>query len=154
METLDNNISNNSEQGFNGQIRDYILEIARWARFIGIIGFIGIGLMVILGFYMGAAMNSLSRPEFGEVSPMGGMSGGIFTFVYLLMAALYFFPVYYLYKSAIGLRDGIRNGDISSLEEGFRNLKSHYKFIGILLIIVLSIYALLIVGGLLVAAMV
>jgi hypothetical protein len=154
METLDNNISNNSEQGFNGQIRDYILEIARWARFIGIVGFIGIGLMVILGFYLGAAMNAVSRPEFGEVSPMGGMGGGLFTFIYILMAALYFFPVYYLYKGAIGLRDGIRNGDISTLEDGFKNLKSHYKFIGILLIIVLSIYALIFVGALLVAAIV
>ncbi len=137
----------------NGQIQAYILEIARWARFIGIVGFVGIGLMIILGFYMGAAMSALSRPEFGDVSPMGGLGGGLITFIYILMAALYFFPVLYLYKGAIGLRDGIRTGDIATLEEGFRNLKSHYKFIGILVLIVISIYGVLFVGGLVVAAL-
>jgi hypothetical protein len=151
METLDNNISNNSEQGLNGQIRDYILEIARWARFIGIVGFIGIGLMVIIALFAGAMMAS-AMSTLGQASPFAGAGGIGVTVLYLLVALFYFFPVYYLYKGAIGLRDGIRNGDISTLEDGFKNLKSHYKFIGILLIIVLSIYALIFVGALLVAA--
>jgi hypothetical protein len=151
METLDNNISNNSGQGMNGQIQAYILEIARWGRFIGIVGFIGIGLMVIIALFAGAMMAS-AMSTLGQASPFAGAGGIGVTVLYLLVALLYFFPVYYLFKGATGLRNGVRNGDITSLEDGFKNLKSHYKFIGIFLIIVLSIYALIFIGGILIAA--
>jgi len=65
------------------------------------------------------------------------------------MAGIYFFPVYYLYNFSSKLKDAIRLNSEVILENSFKNLKSHYKFMGIVLLIFLVIYGgmFLIFGG-------
>jgi hypothetical protein len=61
-----------------------------WAKFLAVMGFIGIGFMVISAFFMMTVdLNS----------PLAGNFLGI-AFLYILFAFLYFFPVNYLYKFA------------------------------------------------------
>lgn len=122
------------------EIRSYLLETAKWARMLSIVGFIGLGLMVLGALFTMIAGASMRAFGAGE---MMGMS-----FIYLLFAVLYFFPIMYLYRAATGLRDGAQQGNQSSLTYGFANLKSHYKFVGILTIIVLSLYAVFALIGL------
>lgn len=127
--------------GMNDYMKSFILEIAKWAKFLSIIGFIGIGLMFLAAIVMmvaGAALSNFSS-EYSR-SPIGA---GMVGFIYIIMAVLYFFPVLYLFKSAVSLKKGIINNDEIILTDGFQNLKSHYKFIGIMMIVVLSLYALL-----------
>ena len=79
---------------------------------------------------------------------MGGLGsafGIIMTVMYLLVAALYFFPVYYLNKFASNAKIALSDNDSKSLASSFEYLKSHYKFIGIMSLIILSFYALIIV---------
>ena len=71
-----------------------------------------------------------------------------FGFFYILVALIYFFPVLYLFKFGSNLKSALARRDSKSLETAFENLKSHYKFIGIMAIIVLSFYALAILFGL------
>lgn len=136
MDTLDQSISS-SQSGINSEIKEHILTISKWAKFLAIIGFIGVGLMIIavLGFFLMS-------------SELGGALGIMVPLLYIVFAAIYFFPVYYLYKGAIGLRDGINLDNEKDLTEGFKNLKSHYKFLGIATIIVISIYILILIGSL------
>lgn len=129
---------------------DFLRETAKWAGFLAIIGFIGIGLMVIIALFFGAAMASLSSLGSGGMG--GAIGGGFFTVIYLIMAALYFFPVYYLYKFSSNMKRALQLKDEDTLTKSFEYLKSHYKFIGILTIILLSFYLLLFLIGLLGAA--
>jgi hypothetical protein len=152
---MDNYSSFNEQQSafdkfelqFTQQAQDYIKEIAKWATFLAIVGFIFIGFLVLgaLGmFAMGATMSSLGNG--GAMGPMGAMGmlgGAAMGVMFLLMAVFYFFPVLYLYNT-------------ERLTVAFQNLKSHYKFVGILTIIGMSFYALAIVvsivGGVAAAA--
>jgi len=72
--------------------------------------------------------------------------------MYVLIGLLYFFPVYYLFKFSSKVRTALMTKNTQELETAFENLKSHYKFIGILMIITLSIYVLFGGGALLAGA--
>lgn len=126
--------------------REYLREGAKWAYFLSILGFIGIGLMVIMGLFMGSIMASVGSMAGGS-NDMGMMGGSFFTILYILMAALYFFPVYYLYKFSSNAKAAVDSNDDLTLETALGYLKSHYKFIGILTIVVLSIYLLFFIGA-------
>ena len=142
---LDNDISNEG-QGLSSNSINYLTEIAKWAKFLSIVGFVGLGLMFIgsiWGLTMGSSFNSqLSRGGFG-----GGFNLTAMSFIYLLMAALYFFPIYYLYNFAVKMGESMKSASSMSMESAFENLKSHYKFMGIFTIVILSIYALIFVFG-------
>jgi hypothetical protein len=86
----------------------------------------------------------------GKMNPamgaMGSSFGTTITVVYLLIAALYFFPVYYLNKFASNAKAAFANNDSEILTTSFRYLKSHYKFIGIMTLVIFALYFLLFVG--------
>ena len=70
---------------------------------------------------------------------------GVFTLVSLvLIAAIYFFPIYFLFQFSRYSKIGISDNDVVSLSTGFKYLKCHYRYMDVLFIIVLALY--LIVG--------
>jgi len=121
---------------------NYLKEAAKWAYFLGIVGFVSIGLLLLSAIFAGSLFSS----SLGALSgAYGGLSGTVFTVYFIVIAAIYFFPVFYLYKFGKGTKDAIKNNDTATLTEGLKNLKSHYKFIGILLAITLGLYAIMLV---------
>ncbi|RUT78616.1 DUF5362 family protein [Ancylomarina longa] len=125
----------------------YLNETRKWTIFLSILGFIFIGLMVVASLFMGVIFGSISN----DVAISGAASMGMGV-AYILIAILYFFPIFYLYKFSNYSKNAIENKDSNVLNLAFKNLKSHYKFMGILTIIILSIYLLAflimaIVGG-------
>lgn len=127
----------NFEMQLNSESKDFLREAGKWAYFLSILGFVFIGLMVIIGLFMGATLGSLSGSA-GSVMP-----ASFFTILYLVMAALYFFPVLYLYRFGSNIKAAFNNNDTEALTNGLKGLKSHYKFVGILAIIMISIYLLI-----------
>lgn len=134
------------ELQLNELSKDYLRETAKWAKFLSIVGFVVIGLMVIGAFAMFAMGSALGS--------MGGMGGGMFAMggafvgiVYLLIALLYFFPVLYLYKFSSSTLKAFENSNTEQLTDGLKNLKSHYKFVGILTAIFVGLYALIFLIG-------
>ena len=85
-----------------------------------------------------------------------GFTSGILGFIYVIIALIYFFPISYLFKFAKKMKNALKSSDNTELTSAFSNLKSHYKFIGIFTIIILSLYVLIfiigIAGGLAAAA--
>jgi hypothetical protein len=67
--------------------------------------------------------------------------------VYLVFSVIYFFPGMYLLRFSNKTRDAIDHLDENDLEEGLENLKSLFRFTGILTIVVLSLYVLFIIGA-------
>jgi len=130
--------------------KTYLLETAKWAKFIAIVGFIGVGFLVLAAIIFGA----VSSLDFSSIPGMEafGMLGGTFVaIIYLVMALVYYFPVKYLYDFATKVKVALEILDPVKLEEALEKLKSHYKYIGILIIVVLALYALIFVVAILAA---
>lgn len=141
MEILDDNAHKNEGLHFSHEIRNYLTETAKWGKFLSILGFIGIGLMVLGSLLISTVFSYV----FAAASfPMPSFA---ITVIYLLVALLCFFPVYYLYNFSTKMQASLKMDDQSALTSSFQNLKSHYRFIGILMIVILSLYALLFIIG-------
>lgn len=119
--------------------KHFLKEIAGWAKFLAILGFIFIGLMVILAFFAGTIFNNLPQAQ-EQAMPFD--VGYFMTGMYLILAVIYVFPVLYLFKFSTKMKLALRSKDNEVLAMAFENLKSHYKFIGVFTIITLSLYIL------------
>ena len=130
-------------------------ESAKWCLFLSIVGFIFIGLMVIIGAIMGVAMSAMpSNVAFSGAAgtnPIIAMKG-YFGVLYILFALLYLVPVYYLYKYASGIKKATESGNTDVLTDALVNLKSHHKFLGIMTIVMIVVYILAFVGVIIFAA--
>jgi len=124
---------------------NYLSEDARWSRFLSIIGFIYCGFMVLFGLFFGSVMSKM-LPLTGD-SGMSSMGGGFFGVFIIIMSLVMFFPSLYLWNFSSKIRKAFNNNDQPLLTESLKNLKSFFKFYGILLIIVLSFYVLALIAG-------
>lgn len=111
----------------------YLIETSKWGKFLAIVGYIGMGFLVLVGLGMFFGMSILK-----EVADMP-FNPGIFGIIYLIIAVVYYFPVTYLYRYSRTLREGIETGNAQKITTGFKNLKSLFKFTGIITIVFLAI---------------
>lgn len=126
--------------------KSHMLEMGRWGKFLSVIGFIMIGLMITGGLFASMAMSSLSSNGL-----LGGISGMAFFFIYLVMAALIFYPTYALFKFSTNIKPALHTMNREQFNTAFANLKSMFKYWGIMTIILLSMYGIIIalaLGGL------
>jgi hypothetical protein len=144
---MEQNTSNLFELHVDPQSIAYLGETARWAKFLAIIGFIMCTLIVLAGIFAGTVFSSL-----GDNFGMGALGVGAAIF-YILIALLWFFPCLFLYRFAVRTQVALRNNEQQNLTAGLANLKSYFKFVGILTIVVISIYILLFIFAMLGAGM-
>lgn len=125
----------------------FLTTTAKWAKFLGICGFIFTVLIVIMALVMGLFMTQIPKME--GMEGMSTIFGGGFTFIYLLMGALYFFPSLYVFNYGNKLKLALENTDNTLLNEAFKNQKSLYLFMGILTAMMIGIYGFFfMIGGL------
>ena len=115
---------------------------AQWAYFFAILGFIGIGFMVLAGISMGAVFSMMGNEKLGAVYPF---SAWLISALYLILAAFYFFPVLYLFRFADKMKAAFRSSDVRVLTDSFINLGRHYKFLGIMVIALFGLYFVIII---------
>jgi len=129
------------------QDADALRKTAKWARFLAIVGFVMIGLMVLAGFFMGTFVSrimSMQSDMMGTPMPPGLESiGTIYLVMFLIIGAIYFVPTLLLYQFATRtLRSLAGSFEPVTFTSGLEAHRRLYKFMGILMIIVLGIYAL------------
>jgi len=124
----------------NSNAKAFLKEIAKWAFFLSIIGFIGIGFLVILAIFSSVIFSEIPQ---AKLVPFD--LGFAMTILFLLFAILYFFPVYYLMQFSNKMKKALATKNDETLAESLQVLKSHYKFIGVFTIISMSLYVMLIV---------
>lgn len=109
----------------------HLFETRKWTMFLSILGFVFIGLMILL---------SLAMLSIGSKGPINGM----FLFIMmLLMTGIYFFPIYYLFKFSALSKVALANSDSKMMSNALLYLKKHYRFMGIIAIVIVAIYALI-----------
>jgi len=129
------------------EAKKYLLETAKWAKFLSIIGFIGIGVMILLGIFMGAFMGfMLSASE--ELAAMSTGMSAIMSIFYIAIVAVYIYPILKLYHFADQTKKALSENSSDGISLALESQKSMYKFMGIMTIIIMGLYVLLILAGL------
>ena len=136
METLDNDVTATEGIVINSNGKANLLESSKWGNFLAIVGFVMLGLMVLGGLFVMVAGASIGSGQFG-----------MFGIIYIIVAALYFFPILYLFNFARKIKTGLSNGSQADVDTALENLKSMLKFMGIFMIVILSFYALIFIFG-------
>ena len=118
-------VSNRSFE-LSEKAQGFLKEIAKWSCFLFILGFVFIGLMVLLAFFIGTIFSKLTSIS-DAMKPLMGIGTGFFSLIYLLIALLYFFLIYYLFQFSSKIKIAFRDNDSDQLNASFEYLKSHYK---------------------------
>ncbi|HET9746302.1 MAG TPA: DUF5362 family protein [Chitinophagaceae bacterium] len=141
------------EFGIDDMTRMHLAETAKWAKFLSIIGFIMCGLIVILSFFIGSIFStSLNRyNDYNENTGFAGL-GIVMTVLYLAIGVLYFFPCLFLFRFANQMATALNTNEQLTLNRSFQNLKRMFRYMGILTIVVISLYVLVFIFGIIGAA--
>lgn len=111
------------------EIRQYWRQTAQWAMFFAVLLFIVYGLIALFGLF--AAVK-------------GGVGGLIGALIMVgLYTAIIFMPAWYYYKFSTQSKQAMSFDDTAMLDEAFANLRRFYNYVGIMAIIILSLYLLL-----------
>ena len=115
----------------------------KWAMFLAIIGFIFLGVMIVIGLIAGTFLTAFNSGEKGL-----GIPESLMFLPVLLLAVIYFFPVLFLFRFSKHTSHAIQTLDKVEFHKAIKNLKYYFTYIGILIIIILALYiAILIVAG-------
>ena len=126
--------------------KKHLITASKWAKFLCILGYIAVTFMVLTGCAIAVA-GSFINQMFNNFNPNNiSINFSYFGIIYLLIALLYFLPIYYLHQFSNKLKKALLNNNDEILEKAFEYLKSHYKFIGIFIIVMLTIYVLILVS--------
>ena len=138
---LKQNVSGESpELKLTNESLSYLNETRKWTMFFSVLGFIGIGLLVLFAFIM--LIIGIAGGNW-----IGGYNSSFFTFFsafYIILGALYFIPVLYLLRFSNFMKSAVEQKSQENLSAAFMNLKSHYRFLGIFTIVMFGVY---IIGG-------
>jgi hypothetical protein len=96
-----------------------------WVRFLSVLGFIVSGLMVLIGLFGFATI---------------GRGMGFVFLMYIPLALLYFIPSLFLFRYASRIADLRMTPGVTQLEDALAVQKSFWKFVGIVALIVISLY--------------
>jgi heme/copper-type cytochrome/quinol oxidase subunit 2 len=129
----------------------YLDTTRKWTMFFSILGFIVIGLMLVgslaLGSLIGGVTSGLANMEGMEgmegmdtAKAVGGIAGVTMFIFVLIFGAIYFFPLLFLFRFSKHTKKAVAEQDANELTIGLKNLKSYWKYIGILVIILLAVY--------------
>ena len=147
------NIQNEQESLFSMEIDEPIktnfLEMARWTKFLAVLGFVFLGLMLTLGLVAMAAV-AMASSIAGPFAALGGV--GIFV-LYCLFAALEFYPIYALFKYSVCVKKALLTYNKDEFYMAISWLKNMFRYMGIMAIIFLSLYGVVIVFAMLAAMM-
>lgn len=117
--------------------REYLHGASGWAKFLSILMFIMIALMVLGAIFAGSIFSSAATTATQMGPQYPHRLATTMTVTYLIMAVIYLFPAIYLYRFAVNTRKALELSDSDIMREAFRYQKRFFKFIGILYIVLL-----------------
>ncbi|MDI9320741.1 MAG: DUF5362 family protein [Phycisphaerales bacterium] len=118
----------------------HLLETTRWTKFLAILSFIFIVLMLIGFIFMISASSMMPA-----ANPRVGVAPWMITFVWLLLGLIYWYPSVMLYKFSNTMKDGLNTANNELVENAFRHQKNFWKFMGICTIVFIALYVVLII---------
>jgi hypothetical protein len=121
----------------------YLNTTRKWVMFLAVFGFIILGLIIVIGLIAGTFMSAFSEGKLNTV-----FSGPLIFGAVVLAAIVYFFPGLYLFRFSKHLARALESYDKLELHKAFKNLKSYFVYIGVLIILFMIVYvAALVITG-------
>lgn len=134
--------------GVTEKTKALVAKAGPWATFLGVMGFVGAGFMVLIAlasvFASGLLSSGLSA-AIPFLKSFGGAAGGIIGLVYVILAVFIFFPSLFMVNIGSAAKKYRLRGESGDLERFVAGFKKWLKFYGITLIVTLSIYVLVII---------
>jgi len=129
--------------------KDHLVEVAKWARFLAIVGFVFLSIILLCGvlfaFYMSTVFGRTSNGEVAVENIVEGTFGLGMIFIYGFIALIWFFPLLFLLRFSRQMKHALISNDQQALNVSVQNLKGFFRFIGIVTIIALTFYVLMMV---------
>jgi hypothetical protein len=143
MDDLENEVPQEVKLIVTEEMRSYIYDITKWAKFLSFVGFALAALLVLVSFSVPSLLgsNPALAKQFGALGQSGSMA---ITIIYLALGLFYFYPSLLLLRISNNGKQGVLFGSQESLNTAMQNVKSLFKFWGIITIAVIVGYFLLI----------
>jgi hypothetical protein len=136
---------------FNLQVDEvskaHLKEAARWGTFLSIMSFIGMALFIIVFTAAGAQLSTMSGGT--SLYSLLGATGMLLYVVFIV--GIYFYPVYALFKFSTNIKAGVNTSDQARFNKGLAYLKGMFKYMGILIIIMLALSVLVFIVAIIAA---
>jgi len=108
-------------------------DAARWAKFLSIVGFVGMGLLILCLLLARAAI-SITIPKFAQ--PMAREeSYGIVVAIIVLIVAIVCVLMYLLFRGATLIKRGIETKSQETFNNGLSSLKIYFAIYGVFAIV-------------------
>jgi len=135
-------------QGLTVLMQMYLRQASPWLRFMGILGFIGVG-FYIFGSIIATVLASSHGSTWANSSYYKLFSSSAGVVLGLFCGLIIFFPSLYSYRFGARIRSYLKEGNDEDLELALKNNKSFWKFCGIysIICIITIILALVFVIG-------
>jgi hypothetical protein len=133
----------------DGAAQQALKNTGKWAMFFAVLGFIGVGIIVLVGIVAGGAM-MLAGSTFANEPSTGftsGVFGGGMMIMYIIIGSIYLFPLIKLFKFSQTIEVALKKQDDSMLSVALVNLNKHYKIMGYYTIVIFGIYVLIFLGA-------
>ncbi|MBL7796519.1 MAG: hypothetical protein JNJ90_08460 [Saprospiraceae bacterium] len=109
---------------------------SRWGLFFAVLGFLYLGLLAFMLLSV-AGLGTVGAGNFG------GAEIAVLIFMMLFVGAFVFIPTWFMFQFSQKIQRGVSSNDVQATQTGFTFLRRFYQFVGILLAIVLGMYALI-----------
>jgi len=116
------------------QVKNLMLSLAKWARYLAIMGFIFMGVTAL-----SISFTNLLHEQDVHV-PAGYRVGywfGYFLGASALLSAIYFYPNYALLRYSKRIREAISTSDQGQFESGIAYLRNSFRYMCILFLVCL-----------------
>ncbi|HYG37955.1 MAG TPA: hypothetical protein VD908_05020 [Cytophagales bacterium] len=140
-QVIDSDLTSERKFKLSEKTFELLMSISKWTRFLSIAGFVWVTFCFLFGFSFGAGFDL-----FNTYTQTTSFSAIFLALLYFIIGLLMFFPVLYLYRFSIYIRKGLKEDEDANIVNALINLSAHYKYIGILTLVVLFLYAFSIVS--------
>jgi hypothetical protein len=120
------------------QSKNHLISISKWGLFISIVNFVMAALCVLIAVLAGATLSSMMAMTGASVGA-GAIMG-----LYVVVAVVIAIPAFFLFKYSQTVKNALYADDADGLENSLKNLKMYFQINGIILLILVTLYALLI----------
>lgn len=121
-----------------------------WVRLCSILGFIGTGLLFLIGLavILTGVFGGMSPRQANAITGFPMIAAGIF---YLLVAMIHLFPSIKLWQYGSAIVRVISSGSDADLEAALDQQRGFWKFVGIMMVLLIGLVVLALVGGMIAA---
>jgi len=123
------------------EAQKFLKSAANWARFLGILAFSAV-FIVGMGVYILTLISSNLYKAQEDALAEAFMMTTVATIIFIVMTVIYFYALYKILKFSSTVKRAIRYNDSDTLTEAFEYLKSHYKSMGIMMLVGIILYIL------------